>query len=229
MREVLTMLEEMYDRPVRESAIAHVALALVLDISASMSGDKINTLNKAVNDLISQMKSDSRLKDIVDLGVFVFGERGKHAVQQGFRAMADCSDMKLVADQRSTYVTEALDKAVDMLRARCNIYNSGGGSYKPWVILITDGEFHDSADELAKIGDRIKQREKENKLQFFGLGVDGFKRNQLELLTINPKHVLEVKAANFGEFLSWVGRSFAIISSKEIGATVTLEPLVFTV
>ena len=224
------MNEKMYDRPMRTPSIAHVALALVLDVSYSMSSNaKMESLNSAVNGLISQMKSDSRLKDIVDLGIFMFGEMGNHSIYQGFRAMTDCDHVEIIANHRSTYVVDALEKALEMLKTRCRIYDQGGESYKPWVVLITDGEFHDDDSKLIGIGNKIKQRENENKLQFFGLGVDQFKREQLEILTNNPTHVIEVKAANFSEFLSWVGRSFAIISSKEIGATVNLEPLVFTV
>lgn len=223
---------ELLDRPVREPSIAHVALALVLDVSASMSegsGEKIQLLNEAVNNLIGQMQNDDRLKKTVDLGVFTFGEKNKQPIYRGFRAMTDCEQISLDADDGSTYVVNSLDKAVEMLRIRCEIYNKAGGSYKPWIVLITDGEFHDDAPELTRIGNKIKQRESENKLQFFGLGVAGYKRNQLESLTNNATHVIDVKAVNFSEFFSWVGRSFAVISSKEVGAAVTLEPLVFTV
>lgn len=220
---------EEYDRPVRESAIAHVALALVLDISGSMARGNIRSLNQAVNQLIEQMQADSRLKDIVDLGIFVFGEKNKPVIQQGFRAMSDCTKVNLDASATSTYVADALDEAIDMLRIRCGIYAQGGGSYKPWIVLITDGEFHDDKERLEEVGSKIKRREKENKLQFFGLGVDGYRKEQLQSLTSNPSHVIDVKAANFPEFLSWVGRSFSIISTRQIDEVVSLEPLIFTV
>jgi len=228
-KEDMYMPDNTLDRPVRESSVAHIALALVLDVSASMAGEKIQSLNNAVNNLIGQMQSDSRLKDIVDLGIFVFGEKGKQPIYQGFKAMADCGQVLLNANDGSTYVVEALDRAVEMLRARCMIYDQGGGAYKPWIVLVTDGDFHDGSSDLMRIGNRMKQRENDNKLQFFGLGVAGYNRQQLELFTGQPSHIIDVKAANFTEFLSWVGRSFANISSKEVGAKVTLEPLVFTV
>ncbi|MDR3209807.1 MAG: hypothetical protein LBT36_04185 [Oscillospiraceae bacterium] len=57
----------------------------------------------------------------------------------------------------------------------------------------------------------------------------GYDREQLQALTNSPARVLDVTAANFGEFLSWVGRSLKAVSTKDPGAAVTLEPLVFTV
>jgi uncharacterized protein YegL len=222
-------LGDIMDRPVLESSVAHVALALVLDVSGSMGQDrKMKSLNFAVNDLINQIKTDARLRDIIDLGIFVFGDKGRQPVYQGFRAISDCEQVYLEATDSSTYVVDALNTAIDSLRERVNLYSKGGGAHKPWLVLITDGAFHDVA-ELSSVGSRMKQREAENKLQFFGLGVSGFDRNQIEFLTNNPKHVIEVKAANFVEFLSWVGRSMATVSNNAIGAQLTLEPLVFTV
>jgi Uncharacterized protein encoded in toxicity protection region of plasmid R478, contains von Willebrand factor (vWF) domain len=222
------MNNEILDRPVRSGAEPHVALALVLDVSASMSeskGFKINELNKAVNDLISQVKQDSRLQNIVDLGIFVFGEKGKQPIHQGFRAMADCVDISLVANDESTHVVSALEKAIEMVRTRCGIYDEGGGAYKPWIVLITDGEFHDSPSELNTIARKMKDRETEGKLQFFGLGVKGYERSQLAQLTNKPSHVIDVDARNFTEFLSWVGKSMAVISTTAIDATVELPDL----
>ena len=220
------------DRPVLESSSAHVAIALVLDISYSMLGEKINSLNRAINDMIAQLKVDARLRDIIDLGIFVFGEKGRNPVCQGFRAISDCETISLQANDDSTYVVDALNTAIDRLRERTELYAKGGGAHKPWLILITDGVFHDDYNmpgELDKVAERMKQREKEGKLHFFGLGVEGYKRSQLEKFTENPKRVIDIKAANFIEFFSWVGRSMATISRTAVGTQTTLEPLVFTV
>ena len=224
------LLGDVLDRPVLESSNAHIALALVLDVSGSMADEgKIDSLNNAINSLIEQIKKDDRIKNIVDLAIFVFGDKGRDPVIQGFRAMSECGTVNLSATDGSTYVAKVLDTAVTRLRERVELYAQGGGAYKPWIVLVTDGAFHDAAAELNKVAIRMKQRETENKLQFFGLGVAGFNRGQLELLTNDPNHVIEVKAANFTEFLSWVGRSFATVSGSPINAKVKLEPLQFTV
>jgi len=223
------MENRIVDRPIREASEAHVALSLVLDVSASMQGESITSLNKAVNEMINLMKGDDRLKNIVDLAIFVFGTAGRQSIYQGFRAIADCDAVKIEAKDTNTYVVDALERAVEITRKRCGAYDKAGGSYKPWIVLITDGEFHDKSHELTDIGNKMRERESQGKLQFFGIGVDGYNRQQLENLTNNPSCVIDAKHANFVEFFSWIGRSLKAVSSKEVGANVSLPPLQFTV
>jgi len=213
----------------REASEAHVALSLVLDVSLSMGGTPISTLNAAVNGMVEQMKEDPRLKNIVDLAIFVFGNRGRDAIHQGFRAVADCEAVDLKATDGSTYVTDALERAVEFSKKRCGAYDRAGGSYKPWVVLITDGEFDDDNNTLDRVGNAIKDRERQGKLQFFALGVERYNRSQIERLTNNPNQVIDAKVANFGEFFSWIGRSMKAVSTKEVGEATPLPPLQFTV
>jgi len=217
------------ERPIREASEAHVALSLILDVSLSMGGTPIKTLNTAVNDMIQQMKEDPRLKNVVDLAVFVFGTRGRDTIHQGFRAIADCDAVDLKATDNNTYVADALERAVEFSKKRCGAYDRAGGSYKPWIVLITDGEFDDDNNTLERVGNVIKERERQGKLQFFALGVDKYNRSQIEKLTDNSNQIIDAKVANFGEFFSWIGRSMKAVSTKEIGEATPLPPLQFTV
>jgi len=217
------------ERPMREASEAHVALSLVLDVSLSMKGPPMNLLNDAVNLMINQMKADPRLMNIVDLAIFVFGSKGRENVYQGFRAIADCDLVNLEATDDSTYVVSSLECAVEFSKKRCAAYDKAGGAYKPWIVLITDGELNDSNSALDSIGNAIKERESQGKLMFFALGVEGYKRTQLDKLTNNPKQIIGAKIVNFGEFFSWIGRSMKAVSSKEIGDVAPLPPLQFTV
>jgi len=223
------MNNEIAERPIREASEAHVALSLVLDVSLSMQGAPISSLNDAVNGMIQQMKEDSRLRNIVDIAIYIFGAEGRDNMHTGFRAIADCDYIDLMATDNSTYVVNALDTALDFTKKRCGFYDRAGGSYKPWVVVITDGEFNDRPDALDRVGQAIKERERQGKLQFFALGVEGYKRAQLEMLTDNPGQIIDAKVAHFGEFFSWIGRSMKAVSSKEIGEPTALPPLQFTV
>ena len=100
------MNNQIVDRPIREASEAHVALSLVLDVSASMDGNSIRSLNIAVNEMIRQMKGDTRLRNIVDLAIFVFGTHKRQNIFQGFRALADCEVVNLVANDVNTYVAD---------------------------------------------------------------------------------------------------------------------------
>jgi len=229
-RKVLhQMNNQISDRPIREASEAHVALSLVLDVSLSMKGKPISSLNDAVNAMIQQMKEDPRLRNIVDLAIFIFGVPGREPIYRGFRAIADCDAVRLEATDGSTFVVGALERAAEFSRKRCGAYDRAGGSYKPWIVLITDGEFNDDKNALDRVGNVMKEREMQGKLQFFALGVEGYNRSQLEKLTNNPHQVIDAKIANFGEFFSWIGRSLKAVSSKEIGESTPLPPLQFSI
>lgn len=210
-------------------AEAHVALALVLDISSSMTyeenGVRINALNNAVNEMIEQMKANVRLKCIVDLAVFCFGNYNKpksEIMYQGFSSIASCVPIHLVAEDENTYVVDVLEYVLEIIGKRCEVYDKLGGSYKPWIVLMTDGELHDSPAEINAIGRRLKEREAKGRLHFLGLGVRGFVRSQLEKFTSNKDHIIEIEAADFGEFFKWVGRSMSAVSTKAIDDTLPL-------
>jgi len=212
-------------RPERYESVgeAHVALALVLDVSSSMTyeenGERIDALNNAVNEMIAQMKANVRLKCIVDLAIFCFGNFNKpksEIMYQGFSSIASCEPVYLVAEDENTYVVDVLEHAIEVIAKRCEVYDKLGGSYKPWIVLMTDGELHDSPVEIKAIGRKLKERQAQGKLHFLGLGVRGFVRSQLEKFTNDQDHIIEIETADFGEFFKWVGRSMSAVSTKAI-------------
>jgi len=194
----------------------HVALTLVLDVSGSMDGKSIDTLNAAVNGMIEQMKADPRLRSIIDLAIFIFGTHGREPIYQGFRAIQDCEPVDLKAADVNTYVVNALESALSLLEKRCKVYDKASGSYKPWLVLITDGEFHDDLDAISRVGNAMKQKEQKGRLRFFALGVDGYNRSQIEMLTNDPSSMIDAKVANFIDFFSWVGKSMKVVSTKTV-------------
>jgi uncharacterized protein YegL len=218
------------DRPMREASEAHVALSLVLDVSASMQGDSIKSLNIAVNEMITKMKTDFRLRNIIDLAIFIFGNYDRRNqvngnIYQGFRAIADCDFIDIEANDENTYVVPAINDAIEKLKIRTECYTKAGGAYKPWIVLITDGVFHDKPDELHDIGQYMRERQLDGKLNFFGLGVKGYKREQLEILTKKTNRIIELKAADFSKFFSWIGQSMAVVSSKAVDSPEELPML----
>ena len=223
------------DRPKRAETFVnpgepHVALSLVLDVSGSMEGKSIESLNAAVNGMIGQMNADPRLRSIIDLSIFIFGTHGREPIYQGFRAIQECEPVDLKATDVNTYVVNALESALDLLEKRTRIYDKASGSYKPWLVLITDGEFHDDMSAINRVGNAMKLREQKGKLRFFALGVDGYKRSQIEMLTTEPNCIIDAKAANFIEFFSWVGKSMKVVSTKAVSDDdITLPVLQFKV
>ncbi|MCR5124308.1 MAG: VWA domain-containing protein [Treponema sp.] len=208
------------DRPMRDANELHVALTFVLDVSNSMYGNKMDSLNEAVNKLIDGLKENTRLRKIVDLAIFVFGEKGREHCLQGFQAIADCDHITIQATDCSTYVVDALREATERLTKRRHEYESASGQcYKPWLVLVTDGEFHDDSDSLDTIARTIRKLEEDGKHHFFGLGAEGYKREQLEKFTADPYRVFDVKSSDIVKFFDWVGKSISVQSSTQDPST----------
>ena len=230
------MSEDLFkdDRPMLEASSAHIVLALVVDVSASMQIEengikRINSLNKAINSMIDTINEDARLRNILDLGIFVFGEKDREPVYQGFRAISECEHITLHADDSMSWVADSLNTAVHRLRERTNLYlKQGGGAFRPYLILITDGDFFDYPDDLNEIAEKVRQRERERKLDFFALGFEGSNRTQLENFTNNSERVIEVKGSNLVEFFKWLicALPYKITGRMEI-TPIEIPPLIF--
>jgi uncharacterized protein YegL len=218
-------------RPPRAASKAHVALTLVLDVSGSMSfksdeekNSPIDLLNNGINEMIQGLKADSRLKEIIDLSIFTFGEQCKENPYLAFRAIMDVDTVQLVANDTHTYIVKALEEAVEATRQRCAEYSVG--CYKPWIIVITDGYFHDNEVDLDTVGQLMKNRAKDGKQHFFGFGVGKYNRSQLEKFCETEQtasRVVDMKAEKFSELFSWIGRSMKRVSDKEITSGVDVE------
>ena len=209
------------EKPVETSTAAHLALTLVLDVSASMtvttaSGKSaIQLLNEGVNQMISELASDSNLSKIVDLYIITFGESGKEDVYQAFAPIGQIQSINLVADHGSTYAANAIDMAIENTRSRMKLYK--GGAWKPWIVFMTDGALH---DDISQVATKARQRENDGKLRMFCLGVgDSYNSEQLKRLTDNA---LALNAYKLTEFFGWLGRSVAAVSNSVPGAQVTL-------
>ena len=217
------MPEKMIDMPIRDANESHVAITLVLDVSVSMSGPSMDELNRGVNTMIDDFKKDSRLNKIVDLSIFTFGAKGRQNPYQSFRAIGDIEGaITLAATDGSTYIVAALEKAIDRTYARCKEYEENSACYTPWIIVITDGAFHDT--DLITIGNTMIDLESRGKLHFFGLGVPGYDRSQLEKFANSPERVIDINAVDFVKFFSWIGNSIRTVTTKNPGEPTALSP-----
>ena len=219
------------NRPPRAASKAHVALALVLDVSGSMAmptgtnnSIPIALLNNGINEMVKGMKNDSKLEEIVDLAIFTFGEPNKQNPYLDFRAIMEVDDVQLVANDGSTHITSVLEAAVEATRQRCAKYSTG--CYKPWIIVITDGQFHDDDADLDRVGQLMKDRVKAGKQVFFGFGVGSYDRRQLEKFCEPSQakdRVVDLNVEKFPDLFSWIGKSMKTVSGCNHDSSVEIE------
>lgn len=187
----------------------HVAVTLVLDVSASMNkrtqrGTCIELLNEGVNYLIDVLSSDNDCSVAVDLSIITFGECVKS--YQPFSPIGAVQQVTLLADEDEldTLATEAIKLANENLRIRIREYTVI--PYIPWMIIMTGSCF---ADYLSEVGKDLKSRAAQGKLHTICIGMgDEYDASQLAQLS---DHAYALKDYDFKAFMGWLFKSLTTV------------------
>lgn len=223
MSEQLTMDEFFGDTMISAPGESHLACVLLLDVSGSMSGGPIQSLNEAVERFKNQVCKDEIAKRRVDVAIVTFGTDVQ--VVQGFTPIGQMMPPRLEARGR-TSMAEGIQVAIDLVKERNHFYHQiGAPCFKPWIFMITDGAATSSVMEMEQAAARIQDEETKGavgRLKFWALGIDNYDKNQLFKLT---KRVIELKAHDFTGIFDWLSDSMTAISNSHVGEDVELELL----
>jgi uncharacterized protein YegL len=131
-------------------------IVLILDDSNSMSGDRSQKLNDALDNMIEEMRIMSQgTKPYFRISVVSFGSSAKVLAEyQSESAIQKSSITSFKGDSNLTYVASALQEAIGILKR-----NPGAATdFEPFVFLLTDGEASDK-EEALKAANELKQLE----------------------------------------------------------------------
>ena len=190
------------------------AVVMVLDVSGSMSS-QIQALEDNFNRFIDYAKEDKDIRQTMDLALITFGSDVKDEFD-GFTDIKGVPHIQLKT-RGSTNMSDALRMANQMARDRTRTYrNTGIEAYKPWIILMTDG-YPDDEISTRAIASEIRNREKDEKVHAFALGMGtGFNKSILEEMT---NKCFAITDWDFEMFFSWLGKSVAQVSKSTPGAS----------
>jgi uncharacterized protein YegL len=122
---------------------------LLLDTSASMSGEPLRALNEGLQTFHRDVLADDLAKRRVEVAIVTFGHGGTQ-IAQDFVTVDEWTPPLLKAGG-STPLGEALETGLTLLRSRKDLYKRAGLQYyRPWVFLITDGEPTDTWQDAAQ-------------------------------------------------------------------------------
>lgn len=171
------------------------ACVLLLDISASMDGEKIHCLNAGVMKFLSQVTTDELTNKRVDLSIIVFNDSVE--IVQDFTPVCK-SALPILKATGEKNVAKAINMAIDKVLDRQHFYHSIGIScFPPEIIMFTDGLF---TDDISQVSERIKSMEKQDKLSFSSIVVPEYDLNKLANLS-DGKRIIELKNYDFTGFL----------------------------
>jgi uncharacterized protein YegL len=198
-----------------------VPCVLLLDVSGSMSGNKIHELNAGLETIRTELLKDEQAARRVELAVVTFG--GKVEVAQDFALPSEFKPPVLAADG-DTPMGTAILRAYELVEKRKARYEASDlDSYEPWVFMVTDGDSTDPAEVLESAVQRIRQADAQDRgrrIAFFAVGVEG--ANMQRLARISKRAPLKLRGLQFAQMFRWVSQVCVGVSRSRIGDRVTL-------
>ncbi len=187
---------------------------LMLDTSGSMAGQPLRELQSGLEQFLKETSDDETASMSVELEIITFG--GDAEIISAFAPVSDIADAPPTLNaQGSTPLGEALKLADSELKARRRLYKDKGiASYKPWIVLMTDGcpndDYESAAASMKSLGDK-------GKLQYIGIGI-GEEADFDTLREILPERPgpVKLKGFCFKEFFKWLTDSLKSVSASSV-------------
>ncbi len=194
---------------------------LLLDVSGSMAGQKIGTVNVALKEMMENFRNIENPKGIVELCLITFGDN-KAEVIRPLSTIGPDDNYNLFASG-NTPMGMSFDKVVELIEDY-NVVSSR--SYAPTIVLISDGNPTDynaegkTADEIMK-WDRIVKvhtSPRTSKAMRLAMGIgDDLNINVLKAFIGEEGHpVIRARDnATISKFFEWVTMSVSVRSVSE--------------
>lgn len=212
------------------------AVVLLLDTSGSMNGQPIIELNEGLKELDRVLKADSVASKRVEVAIVTFGgvvqaidpKSGGRPLsipfdaEQAFITVDDFRPPALEANGE-TPMGEAVRQALMLIRLRKDLYKRNGIEYyRPWIVLITDGEPTDAGWEAS--ADEVKREEAGKHVVFYPIGVQRANMQTLARFS-DQRQPLKLQGLAFQELFNWLSKSLSAVSQSRPGEQVPLPPV----
>jgi len=202
---------------------------LVLDVSGSMRGDKLNSLNQGVRDFFTQIQTadgvPESLIDQLEIAIMQYDEEVK--ILRDPKLLED-GDLPPTLTERGS-VTEtviAIEEAIKLVEDRKAFYKSTGQSYyRPWIIVMTDGEPYGnkaSDADIEAISQRVMKETSSKKYMIMGIGV-GSDANMEVLKKMTAGRAMALQGLKFGAFFEWLSNSLSVVASSKEGDKIDIS------
>jgi uncharacterized protein YegL len=179
-------------------------LVLVLDVSISMKGSRIDELNKALQEFHTEIQSDSTTLDRLEIGVIEFCNTVNTLIEP---SLANNFEMPYLTTKGTTKLVDGVREGISLVRARKKWYKQTGQPYyRPWIILITDGS-PDSGQKVDELAKEISEGVRTNDFFFFAVGVQEADMNMLTKISDPIMPAAQLEGLKFGAFFKWLSAS----------------------
>ena len=208
-----------YDQ-IAQNKAKRLVLCICVDASASMTlQQRMSTVNREIGTFLQNMYNNATARDAVEVCIIAFGDQIKVMCDFGSLTEAIRANRDIKATGARTELGAGVLKALDRLDNRLQLLTDlGAPFYKPWLILISDGEATDAArckEAAKKVRERLSRQQL--KVKCLSLGDEGNAGAQRTLreFTLDGE-VDRVNSLEMTEFFEMLSRSVSRASQQSI-------------
>lgn len=202
-----------------ENPEARCPCVLVVDVSTSMYGDKMEELNDGIATFAQELKTDQLAALRTEVAIVTFGSNAE--VIQDF-VTADQFEPPILVTNSTTMMGAGINLALDKIEERKQSYGDNGvDDYRPWLFLITDGVPTEASQVIEEASQRLGDTENEKRVAAFSVGVEGA---DMDVLTkISPRRPLALKGLEFSSMFVWLSQSMSRVSRSRADDDIQLD------
>ncbi len=183
---------------------------LLVDVSGSMMGPKIDTVNVALKEMISQFRNVENPRGVIELSIITFGGSGIKVIKE--LSAPEENEVYTLSAGGKTPMGEAFLKVHDLIEDK-NVVTSR--DYTPTIVLISDGnptdyDVRDKTGEEILRWDRmqlIHGGDRTSKALKLAMGIGDDMNRHLLGAFINDPNVPVIRARDvntISKFFKWV-------------------------
>ena len=185
-------------------------------MSKSLSGSRIDELNKGIATFERELKADPLASLRVEVAIVTFGSTAE--VERDFMT-ADRFEAPTLIASGETSMGAGINLALDKIEERKQRYRENGiDYYRPWLFLITDGAPTDSVEAASA---NLKRAESEKRVAAFSVGVEG--ADMKTLTEISPRQPLMLQGLEFSSMFVWLSQSMSRVSASRTDDEIALD------
>lgn len=200
------------------------ACVLLLDVSSSMDGAPIAALNEGLKLFKEEVLKDDLASLRVEVGVIAFSHEVKRVSEF---CTVDSFQPPTLTASGSTHTGAAVRDALRMIEERKATYKTAGVPYyRPWIMLITDGEPTGESDAFVdQVARELIDAQTSKRVAFFAIGVAGANMQKLQTFCTPQRGPAKLDGLKFGELFQWLSTSMSRVSQSQVtDAQIALPP-----
>lgn len=181
---------------------------------------KMDLLNEGLRDFYKEICADETTSQRLELSIITFNDYVQ-VVQEP--ALPENVVIPELTGDGDTALADAVNEAIDKVEARKNWYKQTGQPYyRPWIILMTDGE-PNAGQDIDSLARRIKSDTAAKKYAFLPVGVEDADMSVLQKIAGEGMGAAKLKGMRFGQFFKWLSASMGTVTKAENGQTVNMS------